>query len=74
MLKLLNQVSIIQTAFWSFQQIPKKSTWSLFSDVPPTLLGRGKRKTASKASIELEAKLHPGHDPLKQDLVLTLAR
>ena len=24
--------------------------------------------------IELEAKLHPGHDPLKQDLVLTLAR
>lgn len=24
--------------------------------------------------IELEAKLQPGHDPLKQDLVLTLAR
>ena len=24
-------------------------------------------------NIELEAKLRPGHDPLKQDLVLTLA-
>src|SRR5262249_43825280 len=56
--------------FGHSREYPKKSTWFSFSDAPPILLGRGKRKTASKISI---SSLRP-ESTLKQDLVLTLAR